>query len=129
LIFFAFSSAAQTSAETVVKAEKLSRYAGRYEHALQTWEFFVRDEKLFVRQDGKEFELKNIGKTLSVTSRANFFSSRRRKANSNIFLWACTRRGNFSESFGFEKRFFQCDSSGKLKKVCGVKPYQSKLRL
>jgi CubicO group peptidase (beta-lactamase class C family) len=41
--------------------EEMKRYAGRYEHAPQTWEVFVRDGKLFLKEDGKDFELTRTG--------------------------------------------------------------------
>ncbi len=41
--------------------DEIKRYAGRYEHAPQTWEVFTKDGKLFIKQDGKQFELKKIG--------------------------------------------------------------------
>lgn len=50
------------SDEIVVNTEELKRYAGKFSHAPQVWEFFVRDAKLFLKQDGKEFELKPTGK-------------------------------------------------------------------
>lgn len=40
----------------------LSRYAGKYSHAPQTWTFVHRDGKLFVTEEGKEFEMKRTGK-------------------------------------------------------------------
>lgn len=52
----------QTTAETNVNAEELNRYAGKYEQSPQTWEFFVRDGKLFVKQNGKDYEMKKTGK-------------------------------------------------------------------
>lgn len=41
---------------------ELKRYVGKFSHAPQSWEFFIKGEKLFLRQDGKEFELKKTGK-------------------------------------------------------------------
>ena len=43
-------------------ADEMKRYVGRYEHAPQAWEIFTKDGKLFIKQDGKEFELKKTGK-------------------------------------------------------------------
>ena len=42
-------------------AEEMSRYTGKYAHAPQTWEVFVKDGKLFMRQEGKESELTKLG--------------------------------------------------------------------
>jgi CubicO group peptidase (beta-lactamase class C family) len=43
-------------------AEEIKRYAGKFAHAPQTWEFFTKDGKLFLKEDGKDFELKKTGK-------------------------------------------------------------------
>ena len=43
-------------------AVDLKRYSGRYEHAPQVWEFSVRERKLYVATEGKEYELKPEGK-------------------------------------------------------------------
>lgn len=40
----------------------LSIYAGKYSHAPQTWSIVHREGKLFVTEEGKEFELKRTGK-------------------------------------------------------------------
>lgn len=53
---------AETPKNLAASAEEMQRFAGRYEHAPQTWEVFARDGKLFIRQDGKEFELRRTGK-------------------------------------------------------------------
>lgn len=52
----------QPVADTSIKPEELNRYVGKYEQAPQVWEFFVRGGKLFVKQEGKEYELKKTGK-------------------------------------------------------------------
>jgi CubicO group peptidase (beta-lactamase class C family) len=52
----------QTNAETAVRAEELKRYAGKFTHAPQTWEFFPKEGKLFLKENGKEFELKKTGR-------------------------------------------------------------------
>jgi len=46
---------------TALTAVELKRYEGKFTHAPQTWEIFGKDGKLFVREDGKEFELKPAG--------------------------------------------------------------------
>ena len=43
-------------------ADELKRYAGKYTHAPQTWEVFVKDGKLFLKEDGKDFELTKLGR-------------------------------------------------------------------
>jgi CubicO group peptidase (beta-lactamase class C family) len=43
-------------------AEEMGRYTGRYAHAPQTWEVFVKDGKLFLKEEGKEFELTKLGR-------------------------------------------------------------------
>ena len=45
-------------------AEEMKRFAGRYEHAPQAWEVFVRDGKLFFKEDGKDFEMTRTGKNV-----------------------------------------------------------------
>lgn len=43
-------------------ADELKRYAGKYTHAPQTWEVFVKDGKLFLKEEGKDFELTKLGR-------------------------------------------------------------------
>lgn len=43
-------------------ADEMKRYAGKYAHAPQTWEVFVKDGKLFLKEEGKEFELTKLGR-------------------------------------------------------------------
>ncbi|MET0645992.1 MAG: serine hydrolase domain-containing protein [Pyrinomonadaceae bacterium] len=43
-------------------ADELKRYTGKYAHAPQTWEVFVKEGKLFLKEDGKEFELTKLGR-------------------------------------------------------------------
>jgi CubicO group peptidase (beta-lactamase class C family) len=45
-----------------VTANEMKRFSGKYEHAPQTWEVFVKDGKLFIKAGDKEFELKKTGK-------------------------------------------------------------------
>jgi hypothetical protein len=40
----------------------MRRYAGKYAHAPQTWEVFVKDGKLLLKEDGKDFELTKLGR-------------------------------------------------------------------
>lgn len=51
----------ETNETLALTADEIRRYTGKYAHAPQTWEFFARDGKLFVRQDDKEFEMKKTG--------------------------------------------------------------------
>lgn len=43
-------------------ADEVRRYVGKYAHAPQTWEVFVKDGKLFLKEDGKDFELTKLGR-------------------------------------------------------------------
>ncbi|HVF41838.1 MAG TPA: serine hydrolase [Pyrinomonadaceae bacterium] len=43
-------------------ADEMRRYAGKYAHAPQTWEVLVKDGKLFLKEDGKDFELTKLGR-------------------------------------------------------------------
>ena len=43
-------------------ADEMKRYTGKYTHAPQTWEVFVKDGKLFLKEDGKDFELTKLGR-------------------------------------------------------------------
>jgi CubicO group peptidase (beta-lactamase class C family) len=45
-----------------VSAEEMQRYVGKFSHAPQTWEVFVRENRLHVREDGKDFPLTKTGK-------------------------------------------------------------------
>ena len=42
--------------------EEMKSFVGKYEHAPQAWEIFTRDGKLFIKEGGKDFELKKTGK-------------------------------------------------------------------
>ncbi len=54
--------AAEKQAPPPADAVDLGKYAGKYSHAPQTWTIVHRDGKLFVGEEGKEFELKRTGK-------------------------------------------------------------------
>lgn len=41
---------------------EMKRYVGRFSHAPMVWEVFIRDGKLYLKADGKDFELTKIGK-------------------------------------------------------------------
>jgi CubicO group peptidase (beta-lactamase class C family) len=45
-----------------MNAEEMKRFAGKYMHAPQIWEVFIKDGKLFYKEDGTDFELKRTGK-------------------------------------------------------------------
>lgn len=47
---------------TALTSEEIKRYAGKFAHAPQSWEVFTKDGKLFLKEDGKDFELKKTGK-------------------------------------------------------------------
>lgn len=44
-----------------IKAEEMNDYVGRYVHAPQTWEVYVKDGKLYFKQEGSDFELTKTG--------------------------------------------------------------------
>jgi hypothetical protein len=46
----------------VMSAGEMKRYVGKFAHAPQVWEVFIKDEKLFLKEDGKDFELNKTGK-------------------------------------------------------------------
>jgi CubicO group peptidase (beta-lactamase class C family) len=43
-------------------ADEMKRYTGKYAHAPQTWEVFIKDGKLFLKEEGKDFELTKLGR-------------------------------------------------------------------
>ncbi len=45
-----------------ITVDDIKRFVGTYQHAPQVWEFFAKDGKFFIKEDGKDFELKKIGK-------------------------------------------------------------------
>lgn len=47
---------------TPADADEMRRYVGRYAHAPQTWDVFVKDGRLFLKEDGKDFELTKVGR-------------------------------------------------------------------
>ena len=52
----------QPRSMVALTAEEIKRYAGKFMHAPQTWEVFAKDGKLFLKDAGKDFELKKTGK-------------------------------------------------------------------
>lgn len=44
-----------------ISADEMKRYVGKFAHSPQTWEVFASDEKLFFKEDGKDFELTKTG--------------------------------------------------------------------
>lgn len=44
-----------------VSAEDMRRYVGKFSHAPQVWEVFVKENKLHLREDGKDFPLTKTG--------------------------------------------------------------------
>ena len=53
----------QPQAETVapLTAAEMNDYVGTYSHAPQTWEVFIKDGKLFMKFDGKEYAMTKTG--------------------------------------------------------------------
>ena len=46
---------------TPVTSAEMNEYVGTYSHAPQTWEFSVKDGKLYVKTDDKEYEMTKTG--------------------------------------------------------------------
>jgi CubicO group peptidase (beta-lactamase class C family) len=46
---------------TQLTKTEMNEYVGSFSHAPTTWEFSVKDDKLFVKFDGKEYEMKKSG--------------------------------------------------------------------
>ena len=42
--------------------DELRRYLGKYAHSPQTWEVLMKEGKLFLNEDGKDFELTKLGR-------------------------------------------------------------------
>lgn len=45
-----------------MSADEMKQYVGKFSHAPMVWEVFTKEGKLFLKEDGKDFELKKIGK-------------------------------------------------------------------
>lgn len=45
-----------------MNAEEMKHYVGKFSHAPAIWEVFAKDGKLYIKEDGKDFELTKIGK-------------------------------------------------------------------
>jgi CubicO group peptidase (beta-lactamase class C family) len=45
-----------------LKPEEMLQFVGKFTHAPQIWEAFIKDGKLYFKADGKDFELKRTGK-------------------------------------------------------------------
>ena len=43
-------------------ADEMKRYVGKYAHAPQTWEVFLKEGKLFLKEGDKDFELTKLGR-------------------------------------------------------------------
>lgn len=76
---------------------EMAEYAGTYSHAPQTWEVSVKDEKLYVKIDGKEFALTKSGeRTFSFGA-----------ANENELVFVVGKSGKteflFTELYGAKK--------------------------
>lgn len=40
----------------------MKRYVGKFSHSPMVWEVFIKDGKIYIKEDGKDFELTKIGK-------------------------------------------------------------------
>lgn len=45
-----------------LNTEEIKRYVGKFSHEPQTWEVFIKDGKLYFKEEGKDFELTKTGK-------------------------------------------------------------------
>lgn len=45
-----------------VNTDEMKRYTGKFSHEPQIWEVFIKDGKLYFKEDGKDFELTKTGK-------------------------------------------------------------------
>lgn len=52
----------ETPKKFETSADDIKNFVGKYEHAPQVWEVFAKDGKLFIKEDGKDFELKKTNK-------------------------------------------------------------------
>jgi len=50
-----------SSAPLAVSADEMRRYVGKFSHEPQVWEVFVKDNKLTLKEDGKDFPLTKTG--------------------------------------------------------------------
>jgi CubicO group peptidase (beta-lactamase class C family) len=48
-------------AVTPLTRQEMEQYVGTFSHAPTTWEFSIKNDKLFVKSDGNEFEMKKSG--------------------------------------------------------------------
>jgi hypothetical protein len=55
------STQQQEAVVTADSAEKLLGYVGRFTHAPQAWDVKIKDSKLWVATEGKEFAMTKIG--------------------------------------------------------------------
>lgn len=44
-----------------LNADEMKRYVGKFSHEPQTWEVFIKDGKLYFKEEGKDFELTKTG--------------------------------------------------------------------
>ena len=56
------TAANEEPAAIELKPEEMQEFVGKFTHAPQVWEVFIKDGKLFFKQDGKDFELRRSGK-------------------------------------------------------------------
>lgn len=56
------AAANETPKNLETSVDEMKKYVGKFSHAPQTWEFFIKDDKLFIKDDGKDFELKRTNK-------------------------------------------------------------------
>lgn len=52
----------ETPKNLEMSADEVKKFVGKFSHAPQTWEIFIKDNKLFIKDGGKDFELKRTKK-------------------------------------------------------------------
>lgn len=50
------------TAPLALSAEEMRRYVGKFSHAPQVWEIFVKENRLHLKEDGKDFPLTKTGR-------------------------------------------------------------------
>lgn len=62
LILKAFPIREEEPKTLSMTAKEMPRYVGTYSHAPQTWDVFIKDGKLYIKDEGKDYELTKMGK-------------------------------------------------------------------
>jgi CubicO group peptidase (beta-lactamase class C family) len=62
---------AEISRPLPITPAEMNRSAGRFEHAPQVWEIFIRDGRLMIRNEGREHELTKVGENRFTYGQGN----------------------------------------------------------